>query len=667
MDTRPLPLRIFLASVALACGGAGDGGVTSPIRTGKPPELIVPASGSRTLALTSVSGVAVPSVYYRSPDKTYDAWADSGTATIQADSTIVFRSYRTVIYPSGANEVSGQSTAYVASGRITVAGNVILTYTNGAAPDSAIMDADGALLVRFRNHESGDPDLSLGDWTFVDKYKGVPLNPMPSIQTLSPDSTVQYGSDFTITITGSGFVPASTVVWAGAVALPVVYVSPTQLTVKVPASFLNSAASNRVFVVNPEPGGGSAYATFNTANPVPHIASLTPAIAATGSVSISALIDGIGFNPHSIVQVNGSVRQSNPVSATRVQLSLPASDLAAAGVLQITVRNPAPGGGLSESLPFTVAGDAPKLISEVISPPLGAAALAADPTRPLIYAALPSTATAQPNTVVAIDVGSGSIIWSVPVAGSPNVLAISDDGQFLYVGQRHDPNIVRITLATHSPDITIPLGSPSYYASVIAVSPGNPRTIAVGREINGAWPSNVGVTIYDDSVARPSSTPGHDYPSSFVFGGSPALIYGYNGISSSFEFYNLAIDTMGATNKAVRQNVLSAYGLGLVYASGKIYVSDGSVIDPSTQSVVGRLAGFKVSGSLVPGSDGQVIYTVNASGTVIAADAKTYTALGSVAIADASGGASSIVRWGQDGIAFIANGRVFMVRADFIH
>ncbi len=608
----------------------------------------------------------MPSVYYHSPDSTFDAWADSGTATIQADSTIVFRSYRTVIYPSGAKEVPGESTAYVASGRITVAGNVILTYTNGAAPDSATMDANGALLVRFRNHESGGPDLSLGDWTFVDNYKGVPLNPMPSVQTLSPDSAVQFGSDFTITITGSGFLPTSTVQWSGVVTLPVAYVSPTRLTAKVPGSFLDFAESDRIFVVNPAPGGGSTYATFTTTNPAPHVASVTPASVATGSASISALIDGSGFNIYSVVQVNGNVRQSTPVSATRVQVSLPATDFAAAGTLQINVRNPSPGGGLSESFPLIVAGDAPKLISEVTSPSFGAIALAADPTRPLIYAALPSTATTQPNTVVALDVASGSIVWSVPIAGSPNVLAISDDGQFLYVGQRYDPNIVRITLATHSPDLIIPLGSPSYYTSVVAVSPGNPRTIAVGREINNAWPSNVGVTIYDDSVPRPSSTPGHDYPSSFVFGGSPTLIYGYNGQSSSFEFYTIAIDAMGATNEAVRQNVLSSYGRSLVYANGKIFASDGSVIDPGAQSVVGHLAGFNVSSSLVPSSDGQVIYTVNAAGTVIAADARTYVPLGSVSVSDGSGGASSIVRWGQDGIAFIASGRVFIVRADFI-
>lgn len=640
-----------------------------PVQPAKPPEPTIPEFGNRTLVLTSVSGVPVPSVYYHSPDKTYDAWADSGTATIQSDSTVVFRSYRTVIYPSGAKEVPGQSVPSIASGRITVSGSVILTYTNGTAPDSATMDTNGTLVVRFRNHPSAGPTLSLGDWTFIDGYKGAPLNPIPSIQKLSPDSAAQYGNGFTITITGSGFVPASTIVWADVVALPTEYLSQTRITAQVPASFLSSAESNGVFVVNPEPGGGTAHATFTTVNPVPHISAITPTRAATGSASISALIDGSGFNFYSIVQVNGSARTSQPVSATRVQVLLPASDLAMAGVLQISVRNPPRGGGLSESLPFTVAGNAPKLTSEVVSPQIGATALAADPTRPLIYAALPSTATPYPNTVVALDVASGNIVWSVPIAGSPNVLAISDDGQFLYVGKRQDPNIARITLATHSPDLTIPLGSTSYgpyRASNIAVSPGNAHTIAVGREINGLMPSNVGITVYDDNVARPSSTPGHDYPTSFVFGGSPALIYGYNGYSSSFEFYNIAVDASGATNQAVRQKVLGAYGLSLAYAAGKVYANDGSVIDPATQSVVGQLAGFNVSGSLVPSSDGQVIYTVDTSGRVIAADAQNYTALGAVTVADAFGGASSIIRWGRDGIAFIVSGRVFIIRADFV-
>jgi hypothetical protein len=55
------------------------------------------------------------------------------------------------------------------------------------------------------------------------------------------------------------------------------------------------------------------------------------------------------------VRWNGSDRSTRFASATEVVAFLPASDVAAAGSSQVVVTSPAPGGGTSDPVTFTVA------------------------------------------------------------------------------------------------------------------------------------------------------------------------------------------------------------------------------------------------------------------------------------------------------------------------
>lgn len=93
-----------------------------------------------------------------------------------------------------------------------------------------------------------------------------------------------------------------------------------------------------------------------TANPVPSIAALSPASAAAGGAGFTLTVTGEGFLTSSVVRWNGSNRPTTPVSATQLRATIPASDIAAAGVAQVTVFNPGPGGGISNATGFTVTG-----------------------------------------------------------------------------------------------------------------------------------------------------------------------------------------------------------------------------------------------------------------------------------------------------------------------
>jgi hypothetical protein len=83
------------------------------------------------------------------------------------------------------------------------------------------------------------------------------LNPVPTITAFSPPNAVAGSPDVTLTITGTGFVSGTVVLWNGA-PLTTTFASPTQLTAVVPAAFLAGAGSFSITVSNPGPGGGVA-------------------------------------------------------------------------------------------------------------------------------------------------------------------------------------------------------------------------------------------------------------------------------------------------------------------------------------------------------------------------------------------------------------------------
>src|SRR2546421_5547364 len=91
-----------------------------------------------------------------------------------------------------------------------------------------------------------------------------------------------------------------------------------------------------------------------TPNPVPTATSLTPAVATAGGVTFTLTVAGSGFVPGSVVRWNGGDRTTTYASTTQLTAAIPATDIAAAGTAQVTVFNPAPGGGTSSPQTFTI-------------------------------------------------------------------------------------------------------------------------------------------------------------------------------------------------------------------------------------------------------------------------------------------------------------------------
>jgi hypothetical protein len=81
---------------------------------------------------------------------------------------------------------------------------------------------------------------------------------------------------------------------------------------------------------------------------------LNPNSAIAGGATFTLTITGINFVNGSVVRWNGNNRQTTFLSATQVSAQIPASDIASAGTAQVSVFNPAPGGGSSGTLNFTI-------------------------------------------------------------------------------------------------------------------------------------------------------------------------------------------------------------------------------------------------------------------------------------------------------------------------
>ena len=89
-------------------------------------------------------------------------------------------------------------------------------------------------------------------------------------------------------------------------------------------------------------------------NPVPTATTLSPARARAGSGPVPLTISGSGFDAFSVVQWNGVARPTTAINAHTLTTTLSTSDVQAPGTSQVRVVNPAPGGGTSTSLVFTV-------------------------------------------------------------------------------------------------------------------------------------------------------------------------------------------------------------------------------------------------------------------------------------------------------------------------
>jgi hypothetical protein len=190
----------------------------------------------------------------------------------------------------------------------------------------------------------------------------ITTSPTPTIGALEPDTSLAGDPELILTVTGTGFVPSSVVRWNGA-DRSTAFVSSTELRAVIPASDLTSEGSADVRVFTPTPGGGltgaRAFTIVAIATPVPTLSSVAPTSIVVGSPTFTLSASGRNFTGSSVVRWNGVSRPTTFVSPFRLEATIPASDATSPGTVQVTVFNPAPGGGTSAARTVTIKSPSP--------------------------------------------------------------------------------------------------------------------------------------------------------------------------------------------------------------------------------------------------------------------------------------------------------------------
>jgi hypothetical protein len=492
-------------------------------------------------------------------------------------------------------------------------------------------------------------------------------NPLPAITSLSETETTAGQPSYTLRVSGTGFANNSEVRFNGA-PRATRRVAAGTLEATLVEGDLRAAGTFNITVTNPAPGGGTSNAlTFTIVNGVPEITLLPSRGASAGRPGFTLYIHGRGFVAGSVVRWNGSDRATQYVSATRVTATISAADVAQPGEAQITVFNPAPGGGTSGSATMTIRqiGATTATDRQV---PLQGRDIAFEPSAARFYASVIGSSSPNGNSVVAVDPASGTITASTFVGSEPGKLALSDDGRFLYVGLNGANAVRRVEL----PSLTAALqwGLPAgQVAGDIGVVPGMPGTVAVSRHRTGISPPLEGVTIYDDGVARPRSSPGHTGGARIEFLESQSVFYGYNNAHTGFEFFTIGIDATGASHLSAQGGLIGGFYTDIVGAAGRIYGTDGSIVDAERRTKVGSFGSGFVNALAVDPALGRA-YLLNGAQLGVY-DLNTFQLLGTVTVPTPSFDHPALVstrllRWGTDGVAFLDQTRLIIVRSPII-
>ncbi|MGO9451869.1 MAG: hypothetical protein ACLQDV_12650 [Candidatus Binataceae bacterium] len=171
-----------------------------------------------------------------------------------------------------------------------------------------------------------------------------------------------------------------------------------------------------------------------------------------------------------------------------------------------------------------------------------------DPVNQVIYLSVPGAVTPNGNTIAVLNLASGQISSSQFAGSEPDVLAISDDSQFLYAGLDGAASVQRFTLPSLTTDINYSLGR-TYFALDLQVAPGAPHTTAVSLGNMGVSPeAEGGITIFDDSTPRPTVAEGFGgggLYDSLQWGSNDTALYAANTEDTGFDFYALSVSSAG--------------------------------------------------------------------------------------------------------------------------
>ena len=180
----------------------------------------------------------------------------------------------------------------------------------------------------------------------------------PTVTGITPDSGVNAGTVNITNLAGTNFEAGTTVKLTRSGYTPITATEVTRASSsKITCKFdLSGAATGAwdVVVRNPDTQEGTLAGGFTVEHPAPTMTSITPNSGTAGDPGFTLTVDGTNFVADSTVKWDGADRATTYVSDTQLTATITAADIQTVGTFNVTVFNPAPGGGESNAQTFTV-------------------------------------------------------------------------------------------------------------------------------------------------------------------------------------------------------------------------------------------------------------------------------------------------------------------------
>jgi hypothetical protein len=195
----------------------------------------------------------------------------------------------------------------------------------------------------------------------------VPGNPAPSITLISPTSTTAGGGQFNLVLNGQGLSLASAVHFGASILRPSLAEGCASssncqaIVVSVPANDVATAGPVNVSVSNSSLGSNSlAFTIAPDGQPgnLPQILAIFPTVEAAGGSGFSMVVVGLNVGQNAVLNFGGvqltptTLLPCSPGQICPVLVQVPASAIASAGQISVSLTNPGVSGGTLSSVMF---------------------------------------------------------------------------------------------------------------------------------------------------------------------------------------------------------------------------------------------------------------------------------------------------------------------------
>lgn len=204
------------------------------------------------------------------------------------------------------------------------------------------------------------------------------------------------------------------------------------------------------------------------------------------------------------------------------------------------------------------------------------------PANRRLYISLPNNDKSRPGTVLEFDVDRAREIRRFATGSQPGKMAVSLDGQYLYVNDQATRSIQQIDLTSGQQVRSWSLGE-GVSAMDLLVPEGQPERIAVSRYRYS--PALNSVTLYDAGIALPQEVTTSGGPFQLIRHTTGKLLANHE--NPPFEILEIDVTELGLTETASHTDIVNWHYDVPVYFDGLLMTPSGKVFSTATWSQVG--------------------------------------------------------------------------------